>query len=592
MIDFQQFYSDRGCVCKRTLSRKNDSAVYHMQDSDGSSFILRIYRYELSAYRELEGHTCVNLPQIYRTYIQDGLFFTEEEYIDGISLQEMIAGGARMDETRTRNITAEICNAAAYLHTEGFIHRDIKPEHVLITPEYRVVLIDLDAAMRIQQEKTNDTQLLGTAMYAAPEQFGLSRSDGRTDIYAVGILMNELLTGVHPAVIRYRQGPLERVIDRCTQMNPADRYQSAAELIAALDDADAASVSDAFVGPFSGAKQPVQRRQSWFGKFAAGISVCLLAVILFWSLPDPAAYSQQPSDEKIQQENRQDEAEPPMKEADSLEEQDKPSETEDFEEKPVTTNPAESHKPSEESKPPVRQTAVKNPETQEEPKASAPDTSEPEEDHAARVKGTEYLQLYKEGQRETVYINFRRGSQSAKLFTEDGILVDETWNVYADKEVGIILSWHDYYEGWTLRSENCDMGAVGYLHAEKDGKHYAIQVLVVGEPMSAYSKLPELGDYTDGYIQPKVYPEIHRSEIIKLSYKRDEPVQLYLVAMDGFHNLQPQCRSELVTITPCADALAWHEPVFSMVFDNPDGGDVMFEIISNHTNLIFCFAEE
>lgn len=592
MIDFRQFFSERGCVYKRTLSRKSDSAVYHMQDSDGSSFILRIYRYELSAYRELEGHTCVNLPKIYRTYIQDGFFFTEEEYIDGISLQEMIAGGTRMDETRTRNITAEICNAAAYLHAEGFIHRDIKPEHVLITPEYRVVLIDLDAAMRIQQEKTNDTQLLGTAMYAAPEQFGLSRSDGRTDIYAVGILMNELLTGVHPAVIRYRQGPLEQVIDRCTQMNPADRYQSAAELIAALDDTDAASASSAFAQKFSGAKQPILSRRSWFGKFAAGISVCLLAVIFFWSLPDPAAYSQQPSDEKVQQENRQDEAEPPVEETNPPEEQDEPSETEDFEENSDTTDPAESHKPTEESKLPVEQTAVKEPKKQEEPKVSAPDTSEAEENQAARVKGTEYLQLYKEGQRDTVYINFRRGAQSAKLYTEDGILVDETWNVYADKAVGIILSWHDYYEGWTLRSENCDMGAVGYLHAEKDGKHYAIQVLVVGEPMSAYSKLPELGDYTDGYIQPKVYPEIHRSEIIKLSYKRDEPVQLYLVAMDGFHNLQPQCRSELVTITPCKDALAWHEPVFTMTFSNPDGGDAAVEITSNHSNLIFYFAEE
>ena len=592
MIDFQQFYSDRGCVCKRTLSRKNDSAVYHMQDSNGSSFILRIYRYELSAYRELEGHTCVNLPKIYRTYIQDGFFFTEEEYIDGIPLQEMIAGGTRMDETRTRNITAEICNAAAYLHTEGFIHRDIKPEHVLITPEHRVVRIDLDAAMRIQQGKTNDTQLLGTAMYAAPEQFGLSRSDGRTDIYAVGILMNELLTGVHPAVIRYRQGPLEQVIDRCTQMNPADRYQSAAELIAALDDTDAASASSAVAQKFSGAKQPILSRRSWLGKFAAGISVCLLAVIFFWSLPDPAAYSQQPSDEKVQQENRQDEAEPPVEETNPPEEQDKPSETEDFEEKPVTTDLAENHKPSEESKPPVEQTAVKEPETQEEPKVSAPDTSEPEDDHAARVTGSEYLQLYKEGQRETVYINFRRGSQSAKLFTEDGILVDETWNVYADKEVGIIQKWDEYYSGWTLRSEKCAMGAVGYLHAEKDGKHYAIQVLVVGEPMSAYSKLPVLGNYTDGYIQPKVYLEIHRSEIIKLSYNRDEPVLLYLAAMDGFRDLHPYCSSDLVTITPCADALAWDEPVFTMVFDNPDGGDVMFEIISTHTNLIFYFTEE
>lgn len=76
----------------------------------------------------------------------------------------------------------------------------------MLTPEGKVYLIDLDAAMQLAPEKKSDTQLLGTAVYAAPEQFGLTRSDVRTDIYAVGILLNILLTGVHPAVEQYRSG--------------------------------------------------------------------------------------------------------------------------------------------------------------------------------------------------------------------------------------------------------------------------------------------------------------------------------------------------------------------------------------------------
>ena len=65
----------------------------------------------------------------------------------------------------------------------------------MLTPEGKVYLIDLDAAMQLAPEKKSDTQLLGTAVYAAPEQFGLTRSDVRTDVFAVGIFLNTLLTG-------------------------------------------------------------------------------------------------------------------------------------------------------------------------------------------------------------------------------------------------------------------------------------------------------------------------------------------------------------------------------------------------------------
>lgn len=68
-----------------------------------------------------------------------------------------------------------------------------------------------------------------------PEQFGLTRSDQRTDIYAVGILLNELLTGVHPAIETYKEGFLGNVIATCINMNPSDRYQTVKELINALE---------------------------------------------------------------------------------------------------------------------------------------------------------------------------------------------------------------------------------------------------------------------------------------------------------------------------------------------------------------------
>ena len=143
-------------------------------------------------------------------------------------------GGEHCSKTRTLEIAKAVLGAAEELHRKGFIHRDIKPEHILLTADGRIVLVDLGASMQIRPEKSGDTQLLGTADYAAPEQFGFSRSDARTDIYAVGILLNELLTGVHPSVKLYREGNFGQIIEKCISMNPQDRYQTIEELEAEL----------------------------------------------------------------------------------------------------------------------------------------------------------------------------------------------------------------------------------------------------------------------------------------------------------------------------------------------------------------------
>ena len=221
----------------RELSQKENSAVFTASKEDGTVFVMRIYDRETVAYKRLEGKDIPGLPKVYGCRFLHGYFVVEEEYIDGISLQEMIDGGEKMSEARTRDIISSVCGTLESLHAAGIIHRDVKPEHVMLTPEGKVYLIDLDAAMQLAPEKTSDTQLLGTAVYAAPEQFGLTRSDVRTDIYAVGILMNILLTGVHPAVEQYRSGDLAKIIAKCTEMNPASRYQDVSELLADLEHA-------------------------------------------------------------------------------------------------------------------------------------------------------------------------------------------------------------------------------------------------------------------------------------------------------------------------------------------------------------------
>ena len=95
------------------------------------------------------------------------------------------------------------------------------------------MLIDFDAARFHKLEAENDTQILGTTGFAAPEQYGLSQSDLRADIYAVGILINVMLTGEHPSR-RLVEGRMSRIVDRCTHVNPQWRYKNVLRLMEAL----------------------------------------------------------------------------------------------------------------------------------------------------------------------------------------------------------------------------------------------------------------------------------------------------------------------------------------------------------------------
>ena len=149
-------------------------------------------------------------------------------------------GGGTLEPQRALAIMEEVSKTLGYLHSKGFIHRDVKAEHVMLTADGKVFLIDLDAAMRIRQEKKNDTQLLGTTGYAAPEQFGLVRSDARTDIYAIGAILRFMLYGTLKAGAETDcgitvSGPLQNIIKKCMEPDRTKRYPSAKELELALE---------------------------------------------------------------------------------------------------------------------------------------------------------------------------------------------------------------------------------------------------------------------------------------------------------------------------------------------------------------------
>ena len=118
------------------------------------------------------------------------------------------------------------------LHSMGVVHRDVKPENIIIRGK-EAVLIDFDASRIYKNNNREDTQILGTTGYAAPEQYGLSQSDGRADIYALGILLNIMLTGEHPSR-KLAGGRMGRIVQKCTMVSPEKRYKNILHLMEIL----------------------------------------------------------------------------------------------------------------------------------------------------------------------------------------------------------------------------------------------------------------------------------------------------------------------------------------------------------------------
>ena len=214
------------------LSQKNDCQVLRLRNQkNGKDLVLRSFPKRLDAYEVLCGIRCENLPEIYDAIdLEDGQIVLEE-FIDGITVAQVMETG-RYHYRGAKKVLIGICNALTVLHDRGIVHRDVKPENVMINQSGRVLLLDLNAS-RKESQAGKDTVIMGTVGYAAPEQLGLSQSDARADIYAAGVLLNVMLTGKHPTE-RFAPGRAGQIVRKCTALNPYDRYQSADKLAAAL----------------------------------------------------------------------------------------------------------------------------------------------------------------------------------------------------------------------------------------------------------------------------------------------------------------------------------------------------------------------
>ncbi len=190
-----------------------------------------------------------HLPSIVDVIEDDQVFLIVMDYIEGNSLDDTLKEYGAQQQDLVIDWAKQICDVLGYLHsrTPAIIYRDLKPANVMLKPDGNITMIDFGTAREFKERNLADTTCLGTIGYAAPEQFGgMGQTDARTDIYCLGATLYHLVTGCNPSEPPYEIKPirdinpslssgLEKIILKCTQRNPDDRYQSAAELMYALE---------------------------------------------------------------------------------------------------------------------------------------------------------------------------------------------------------------------------------------------------------------------------------------------------------------------------------------------------------------------
>lgn len=190
-----------------------------------------------------------SLPRIVDIIDRSTKIYVVMDYIEGEPLSDILDEYGAQPQEIVIEWAKQLCEVLDYLHTRtpSIIYRDMKPGNVMLKPDGNIKLIDFGIAREYKEQSLADTVSLGTRGYAAPEQFGgKGQTDPRTDVYCLGVTLYHLVTGHNPTEppyelypIRYwnpnLSGGLERIIEKCTQLNPDDRYQSCAELLYALN---------------------------------------------------------------------------------------------------------------------------------------------------------------------------------------------------------------------------------------------------------------------------------------------------------------------------------------------------------------------
>lgn len=182
--------------------------------ADGKLYVRRYREISRELFQRIRGVPCPYLERLVeQSEDENGAYFISE-YVEGTP-----ASDRTFSQKEAVNLLLELCAAIKALHRTGVIHRDIKPSNIICGNDGHIRLIDFDSARLRVEFQSRDTEILGTGGYAAPEQYGFMQTDDRSDIYAFGVTMEEIL-GENADKPKFR-----RIIRRCTQFDPDRRYR-------------------------------------------------------------------------------------------------------------------------------------------------------------------------------------------------------------------------------------------------------------------------------------------------------------------------------------------------------------------------------
>lgn len=195
---------------------------------------LDIYSHDV--YEQLASVRIEGVPAVKECVADDGKLIVVEEYVQGRSLKQVLDEQGLLNAEQAYEIAVQLVDILVRLHQlePAIVHRDIKPSNIIIEKNGHVNLIDFNAARHVNADKNEDTRMLGTVYFAAPEQFGFGQSDERTDIYGLGATINYIMTGDKPGA-GIAECRFSDILKKCLMVDAKDRYQSAAELRGVLD---------------------------------------------------------------------------------------------------------------------------------------------------------------------------------------------------------------------------------------------------------------------------------------------------------------------------------------------------------------------
>lgn len=262
------------------VAKTSTASIYRAADlNTGRTVALKVPHPEIEADLHFYNRFCrereigieLNHPSVVKVIPEEnpsGIYIAME-WVDGQLLRNILASGMRMPRDRAVKIAIGICDALEYIHSHGVVHRDLKPENIMVDDANRVKLIDFGIAAKAGAHRLTFgklSQVMGTPDYISPEQVKGKRGDGRSDIYAAGVMLYEMLTGKTPfsgsnpfTIMNSRlvnspvppreidpeiSHQLQEIIYRALERDPQRRYRSARELAWDLCHQDQVGIAD------------------------------------------------------------------------------------------------------------------------------------------------------------------------------------------------------------------------------------------------------------------------------------------------------------------------------------------------------------